>query len=158
MKLTDDGAADGHTLTLAAGQGLGLALQVLGDVQDLGRLLDAAVDLVLGQLAQLQGEGHVLVHRHVGVQGVALEHHGDVAVLGLHVVDQLAADVQLTLADLLQAGHHAQGGGLAAAGGADQHDELLVGDVQVEVVDRRDAAVVDLLDALQTQSCHSDEP
>ena len=94
----------------------------------------------------------------MGVQGVGLEDHGDVAVLGGHVVHDLAVDEQLALADLLQAGHHAQGGGLAAAGGADQHDELLVRDLQIEVVDRRDAAIVDLFDALQTQSCHSDEP
>ena len=59
-----------------AGQRLGLALQVLGDVQHFRRPAHPAVDLLLGQLAQLQGEGHVLVHRHVGIQRVALEHHG----------------------------------------------------------------------------------
>ena len=34
------------------------------------------VDLILGDFLQLQGEGHVVVHRHVGIQSVALEHHG----------------------------------------------------------------------------------
>src|SRR5262245_10286040 len=35
-----------------------------------------------------------------------------------------------------EAGDQAQGGGLAAAGGAEQGDELVVGDVEREVVDR----------------------
>ena len=142
--VTDDGTADGHTLALAAGQSLGLTVQILGDVQNLRRLTYPPVDLVLGYLLQLQGEGHVPVYRHMGIQGVALEHHGDVPVLGLHVVHQLAVDVQLTAGDVLQTGDHPQGGGLAAAGGAHQHDELLVGNVQVEVLHRHHALVGDL--------------
>ena len=38
--------------------------------------------------------------------------------------------------DLLEAGEHPQAGGLAAAGGADQDEELAVGDLEVELVDR----------------------
>jgi len=43
--------------------------------------------------------------------------------------------VDLAGGDLLQPRHHPQGGGLAAAGGADQDHELLVADVQVHVLD-----------------------
>ena len=181
LGLTHDGAADGNTLALAAGQSLGLPVEVLGDVQNLGGFLDLAVNLVLGHLLQLQGEGHVLVDRHMGVQGVGLEDHGDVAVLGSHIVHDLAVDKELALADLFQAGHHAQSGGLAAAGGTNQNNKLLIGDVQVELLDGDDAAVgdlkvglllgsiallllflllvaavgVDLHDVLQGYSCHS---
>ena len=154
LGITDDGAADGHALALAAGQRLGLAVQVLGDVQNLGRLPHLLVDLLLGYLAQLQGEGHVLIYGHVGVQGVALEDHGDVPVLRLHVVHPLAADDQIALGDILQAGDHPQRGGLAAAGGADQDDELLVRNLQVEVVNRGHLVVIDLLHILQGYSCH----
>ena len=146
--VADNGAADGHTLALAAGQGLGLAVEVLGDVQDLRGLTDFLVDLVLGDLLQLQGEGHVFVHGHVGVQGVVLEHHGDIPILGLHIVHQLVADPQLAGGDVLQTGDHTQGGGLAAAGGAHQHDELLVGDLQTELLDSHNALVGDLKIAL----------
>ena len=79
--------------------------------------------------------GQVFVDRHVGVEGVALEHHRDVAVLGDDVVHDPVADPQLPLADGLQAGHTAQGGGLPAAGRTDQDQELAVADLQVEVVD-----------------------
>ena len=44
------------------------------------------------------------VYGHVVFQSVALEHHGDVAVLRGNVVDQTAADVHFALGDLLQAG------------------------------------------------------
>ena len=47
LRLADDGAADGDALPLAAGQGLGLAVQVLGDVEDLGGLADLLVYGVL---------------------------------------------------------------------------------------------------------------
>ena len=46
----------------------------------------------LGVLAELEAEGHVLVHRHVGVEGVVLEDHGDVAVFRRDVVDDPVAD------------------------------------------------------------------
>ena len=158
LGITDDGAANSHTLTLAAGQSLGLTVQVLGDIQDGGSLPHLLVDLILGNLAQLQGKGHVLIHGHVGIERVALEHHGDIAVLGLHVVHPLAADEQIALGDILQTGHHPQGGGLAAAGRTDQHDELLVRNLQIEVVDGGHLVVIDLLDAFQNYSCHKHGP
>ncbi|CAN3965107.1 Lactoylglutathione lyase, partial [Dysosmobacter welbionis] len=116
------------------GEGLGLAVQILRDAQNLRRLIHPLADLLLGVLLQLQGEGHVLPHSHVGVQSVVLEHHGDIPVLGCHIVHQLAVDIQFAAADLLQAGDHPQGSGLAAAGGAYQHDELLVRNVQAELL------------------------
>ena len=84
----------------------------------------------------------------MGIQGIVLEHHGDVAVLGFHVVHQLVADPQLAGGDVLQTRDHPQGGGLAAAGGTHQHDELLVGDLQIELLDRHNALISDLEVAL----------
>ena len=146
--VTDDGAADGHALALTAGQRLGLAVQILGDIQDLGGLPHLPVDLVLGYLLQLQRECHVLIHGHVGIQGVVLEHHGDVAILRLHIVHQLVADPQLAGGDVLQTGDHPQGGGLAAAGGTHQYDEFLVRDLQTELLDGHYALLGDLEAAL----------
>ena len=74
--------------------------------------------------------------RHVRVERVVLEHHGDVAVLRRHVVDDVAADRDLAAGDLLEPGDHAQRRALAAARRADQHDELLVGDVEVDAAHR----------------------
>ena len=144
LGLPNDGTADGYPLVLAAGEDLGFAVQILGDAQNLRRLVHTGLDFLLGVLPQLLGELHVLPDGHVGGEGVVLEDHGDVTVLGGHVVHRLAADVHLAAADLLQAGHHPQRGGLAAAGGAHQHDDLRVLDYQVEVPHYQNALVGDL--------------
>ena len=130
----DDGAAHGDALALAAGEGGGLAVEELLEVEDAGGLADGLVDRVGVDLAELEREGHVLVHGHVRVQRVGLEDHGDVAVLGLDVVDHATVDLEGAGGDVLEAGDHAQRRGLAAAGRADEDDELLVGDLEVEVL------------------------
>ena len=127
LGVTHDGAADGDALTLTAGECLGFAVEVLGDTQDLGSGANLAVDFVFGDLLELERKCHVLVHRHVGIQGVALEHHGDVAVLGSDVVDALAVDEHVTRGDVLQTGDHAHRRGLTAARGANEVVLLLLG-------------------------------
>jgi hypothetical protein len=64
------------------------------------------------------------------VDGVVLEHHGDVALLGLALVDHLAADLQRAAGDVLEPGDHAQGRRLAAARRPDEDHEFAVGDVR----------------------------
>ncbi len=54
---------------------------------------------------------------------------------------------------LFEPGDHAQQGRLAAAGRADEDDELAVGDVEVDSLDDLDFAVV-LADAAQGNSGH----
>ena len=135
LGMADDGPSQGHALALAAGELLGLALEQLVDVQDAGGFLDPLIDLSFGGVAQLEAEGQVVVDGHVGVEGVVLEDHGDVAVFGQDVVDDGVVDVDVALLDLFQAGQQPQRGGFAAARRADEDHELLVGDVDVEVVD-----------------------
>jgi hypothetical protein len=97
--------------------------------------LHAFFDLGLGYAGHLEGEADVVAHGHVRVQRVVLEHHRDVALAGWHVVDHPLTDRQGAVADLLEAGDHAQRGGLAAARRADQHHELAVVDLEVEIID-----------------------
>ena len=68
------------------------------------------------------------------IERIVLEDHGDVAVLRRQFVDDDAADGDFTGGDVLQSGDHAQQRALAAAGGSDQHQELVVGDVQIDTV------------------------
>ena len=56
----------------------------------------------------LQGKGHVLVDRHVGIEGVVLEHHCHIAILRLEIVDHLVPDENLALVDFFQAGDQPQ--------------------------------------------------
>ena len=158
LGLTHDGTAQGNALALAAGQGLGLAVEQELDAQDAGSFVYAALDFFLGGLAQLQAEGHVIINRHMGIQRVVLEHHGDVAILGRDVVYQFVADVQLAFGDFFQAGNHAQGGGLTAAGGADQNDKFLVFDIQAEIAYRGNAAGIYFVNVIKGYACHNKIP
>ena len=62
--------------------------------------------------------------------------------------------VQGAAADVLQPGDHPQGGGLAAAGRTDEHDELAVGDVDGEVVYGVEAVLVLLVDLVEDYFGH----
>ena len=52
--------------------------------------------------AVAQAVGHVVVDAHVRIERVVLEHHRDVAVGGLDLVDDAAADVDLAAGDGLE--------------------------------------------------------
>ena len=114
-RLADDRPAERDALPLAAGELLRLALEELLELDRLRGLFHPPVDLLLGDLAQLQSEGEVVADRHVWVEGVALEHHRDVPILGGDVVDDPIADAECAARDLLEAGDHPQAGGLAAS-------------------------------------------
>ena len=124
------------------------------DVQDLGGFLHAAVDFLLGRLAQLQAERHVVVHRHVRVQSVVLEHHCDIAIFRGDVIHQLIADIEFTIGDFLKACNHAQRGGFTTARRTNQYDKLFVLNVQIEIADSRYATRINLVDVFQRQTCH----
>ena len=87
----------------------------------------------LSGAAGAQREGQVVEHGHVRVERVVLEDHRDVALLGVERVDDPVADPDLALGDLLEAGGHPQCRRLAAPGGADEHHQLAVGDLEVEL-------------------------
>ena len=136
LRLAHDRPAHGHPLALATGERLRLAVQELLEVEDLGRFPDPLGDHVLGLAGDLEREAHVLADAHVRVERVVLEDHRDVAVLGRHVRHVPAADQDRALVDLLEAGEHAQRGGLPATGRPDQDEELPVVDLEVQRVDR----------------------
>ena len=149
LRVAHDGAPHRHPPALAAGKLRRLALQQLRQFQRVRRRADLTVDL-RSRLAPVdQPVGHVAVDGHVRIEGVVLEHHGDVALGRLQPVHPSAVDQQITLGDRLQPGDHAQQRGLAAAWGPDDHDQLAVGDVQIDALHRNDASGVGLAQTLQ---------
>ena len=55
---------------------------------------------------EAKAERHVLGHGHVRVEGIILEHHGDVPVLRGHIVDDDIVDGDLSVRDVLEARDH----------------------------------------------------
>ncbi len=70
-----------------------------------------------------------------------------------YVGDVGAADTDRAFARRLEAGDHAQRGGLAAAGRAEQGEELALPDLHRNGVHRAHAAVIDLADAGDVDRC-----
>ena len=81
LRVDGERAGQRHPLALAAGE-LG-RVAVLEAVQpdDLEQLVDAALDLGLGPLADRQAERDVVAHRHVLERRVVLEDEADAALL-----------------------------------------------------------------------------
>ena len=145
-------------LPLAARERRRLALEQRIEAEDVRDVVDAALDLDLRRLAQLEPEAEVLLDRHVRVERVVLEHHRDVAILRRQIGHDSVADRDLTVGDLLEPGHHAQDRRLATPGRADEDHELAVADLERDVVDRLHAARKDLADAVECDTSHARTP
>ena len=153
-RMADDGAPHRHSLTLAAGELLGLAVEQLAEVEYAGRLVDPLVDLGLRELTDAQRERDILAHAHVGIERVVLKDHGHVSLAGRNVVDDLAVEAELAGGHRFESGNQAQQGRLAAARGSHEHHELAVVDFEVDVVDGDRAVRKDLADTAQTDRTH----
>ena len=134
-RLAHNRAAHGHPLPLPARQFTRLAVQIRLQLQQLGRHRDPRGDLILGCLGDLQPVGHVIKHRHMRVKRIVLEHHRDIALHRLGLIDALIANADLAAGDALQPRHHPQKRGLATARRPDDHDELAIGHVDIHTVD-----------------------
>ena len=67
LGFANHGAPDRDALALAAGQVLGLALEQVVELEDLGNRLDTAIDFGLVDLCQLEAERHVFRDVHVRI-------------------------------------------------------------------------------------------
>ena len=129
LGLVHDGAGDGDTLLLAAGEGFHVAVLVVGHGHELEHLADALVNLLLRHLLQLEAEGDVLIHIQVREQGVALENGVQRTLVRRDAGQFLAVHEDGAFVRLEKARNHPQEGGLAAARGAEEGEELTAADI-----------------------------
>ena len=133
-RLDDYGAGQRHTLLLAAGELVGEPLLHALELHQLHYVIGATDDLILRDLGHTQTVGDVLPDVQVGEQGVGLEHHGDAPLVGGDLGYVPVSDEHVAAGGILKTGDHPQGGGLAAAGGAQQRHHLAVLDLKVDMV------------------------
>jgi hypothetical protein len=90
----------------------------------------------------------------VRIERIVLEHHRDVAVLWGQIVDDLAAYPDLAVADALEASQYAQQGGFPATRRPDEHDELAIGDIDIDALEHLDIGET-LPQSLDSDRCHA---
>ena len=81
---------------------------------ELDRVLNPALQLGLASATNTQAEGHVLKHRQVGKQGIALKNEPNVAAIGRTLVDPLSIKIDPSFTRGLETGNAAQRRCLAA--------------------------------------------
>ncbi len=140
-RIGDQGAGQRHPLLLAARELGRLALGVAVHMDQLEQLHRLGSPLGRLDAAHLEAEGDIVDAIQMREQRVALEHHGGAALDRRQAVDHLVADHDVASAQLLMAGDHAQGGGLAATGWAKQAAIAAAGDLQADAIDGDGPAV-----------------
>ena len=133
-------AGEGDALRLAARQGAGAVMCVVGEPDPIEPGRGSGSGLRFGDAAGAQPEGDVLERGQVGEQQVVLEDDADGSAfrvdedVGGRVVERLAVELDAALVDRQQPGEAAEQGALAGAVGAEHGDGLaaLRGEVDVE--------------------------
>ncbi len=141
LGLPDNRPAHGDALPLAPGQLLRPPVEQTVYLEDLRRFGHAPVDLISGLFCQAQAEGHILVDRHMRVQGVVLKDHGHIPVFRREIVDPAVADQDIAGIGALESRDHPERGRLAAARRTDKDHKLLVLRREADAVHGIDAAV-----------------
>jgi hypothetical protein len=134
LRIAHDGPAHRDPLALAAGKLARITVQELCQTEDLCSPVHARIDDRFGRSREPERKRHVLPHGHVRIEGIVLKDHRDVAFLGRNVVYDPRADGDLAAGHVLKARDHAEQRRLAAAGRADQDDELPVADFDIDAV------------------------
>jgi len=102
------------------------------EIEDRGGSLDLFLDYLGVGLGQLQAETHIVENRHVRIERIVLEHHGDVALFRGHLVDDPPTDGDLAAGHFFKTGDHSEQRGLSATGRTDQDGERLIRDVDAD--------------------------
>ena len=154
--------ADGDPLLLSAGEFPRLLVEPLVQIEHFGGFLDPGgnfprVDPSIAA-APAQTESEVRAHRHVGIEGIGLEHHAEPPGAGRQVVDSRPADPDFPPGNVLKTREQPQSGRLAAAGRTEQHQELAFADREIQRVEGNRAVVVDLGRANEFNVRHLSNP
>ena len=129
LGLVYDGTGDGDALLLTARERVGHTRTETLEVHELQGVVDLAVDIALALFLDLEAEGYVLRHGHMGEEGVLLEHGVELPLVGGQAGDVLSREVYVARIRLLEAADDTQRCGFAATAGTQEGNELVLFDV-----------------------------
>ena len=89
-------------------------------------------------LTAAQSKTEVVSNAQVGIQGIALKHHGDIPSCRAQAAHRLLANPDFTCAGHVQAGEEAKQGAFAATRWTDEHQKLSIADGEVQLPDHVD--------------------
>ena len=147
LRLHGEGAGNGHTLLLAAGELGGKLRGLVPDAHPLEQGHGVLVRRGLGHALDLDGaQGHVLKNGLVGEQVEGLEHHSDVGAQLREFLAFFGKDLPVdgdgAVVDGFQAVDGAAEGGLTGTGRPDDHHNLALADLEVDVLENVQLAVM----------------
>ena len=134
LRVVDCGARNGDTLLLTARELLDRPLFEALQVHELDHLRDAALDLILRNLRDLEAEGDVVVNVIIRKKCVTLENSVDIPLVSGNVFDVDSVKNNLAGIRFKEPGNEPQGRRFSAAGRAQQRDEFLVLDGKAQIV------------------------
>ena len=79
-----------------------------GYLQSVGGAAHTPVNLITRRFRLFQPKGHILKNRHMRVERIGLENHGNAALGRNDVIDNFITYCQIAAGDILQAGNHSQ--------------------------------------------------
>jgi hypothetical protein len=133
------GPRNRHALAHAAGQLVRIGVGEIAEPQPVEPRQGAVALLGFGQADQFQRQLGVVERRAPGQQAILLKHRRDPAAEMIEVGERaLVADVQRAFGRRFEPDHQIEQRGLAAAGLADDGDDLARRDRQIEPVDGHD--------------------
>src|SRR5665647_3314657 len=128
--------ADVDAALHAAAELLDPVLLAVGQRDQLEDLVDAFPERIAGEAVHAAPEDEVLAGAHVGVQSDVLGDDADDLFDGLRLADdRMPGDARVAAARPKQTAQHRDGGALAGAVGAEQAEDLALGDVEAHAVE-----------------------
>ena len=151
IRIIDQGAGDGNTLHLSAGELVGLFVDLIAQAYLFQRLHRTLATLCCSNAREGHGKLYVCKHSLMGDQVIGLEHKADgVVSIGVPIAVSklfggLSVDDKIAGAVLIQATDDVQQGGFAAAGVTEDRNKFMLPKAQVNPLQGIDGEVADMI-------------
>ena len=141
FRLDGQSSCQGDSLLLSSGELLRQAVGIFGNLHQCHEGFCLFLYLVFRKLPVLESESYVLSYCEVRENGIVLEHHADVSLGGLEVVDETVPEIELTAFDRVESGNHPEQSRLSASGRSEEREKLSGLDFQRKIRDGCEIAI-----------------